>query len=606
MRIVFALAAVMFALSACGGGSPSSMMQPASVTKPPPRPAAMEAQASAIEAEANTLLAQAQNGPAGFNNAAQSGDENIWNLVAKAYALLARAARIRAEAAKVAGNTEAAQAWKITAETADAYASVATGLAAETQTSGPVITTPSDLLPFPPSEVECDDFCQLTNGQFINDLHYGIYEQATTSADVERQPIYFGNGYFRVGIDQGTAISALQSVGKRGNMEIRHGTIADGVGSAALSRYLDSVDARLQFYRFTGPLGDETEATRPTVRIASNSSAQERTWIRAAVGLVNASLPIDVRMRIGAPVSPGFTLIEPTQQTVYANKEWNTIKVEFVPTLSGNAAGRAYGGADWAQILLADDANVFDEGEERRAVILIAHELLHSLGLNSHPPTDFDTILEGTGDIYDLKQDGATIQQPASLLYPVDREALRAMIVGIYRPPTHERPAELGPWSATSTHLHGNGPYAGFGVALRNGYAEPYAYGPWPAAGDLANNPALSGSATWNGALLGFTPDAAAVAGDATIMVNLAPMTGRAAFTGLETWGANKAPGAKGSGSTWLDGDLGYTIAVSGKTFRETGGDDGSLTGIFTGRSHEGAAGTLERSDLTAAFGATR
>ena len=73
-----------------------------------------------------------------------------------------------------------------------------------------------------------------------------------------------------------------------------------------------------------------------------------------------------------------------------------------------------------------------------------------------------------------------------------------------------------------------------------------------------------------------------------------------------ESWAARTAPGATGTGTQWLDGDLGYTISVRGNTFRETGGDTGTLTGIFVGRSHEGAAGTLERADLTAAFGASR
>ena len=45
---------------------------------------------------------------------------------------------------------------------------------------------------------------------------------------------------------------------------------------------------------------------------------------------------------------------------------------------------------------------------------------------------------------------------------------------------------------------------------------------------------------------------------------------------------------------------------LTDNAFRETGGDDGLLTGIFTGANHEGAAGTLERDDLTAAFGAAR
>ena len=39
---------------------------------------------------------------------------------------------------------------------------------------------------------------------------------------------------------------------------------------------------------------------------------------------------------------------------------------------------------------------------------------------------------------------------------------------------------------------------------------------------------------------------------------------------------------------------------------RETGGDAGRLTGLFTRAAHEGAAGTLERSDLTAVLGASR
>lgn len=48
-----------------------------------------------------------------------------------------------------------------------------------------------------------------------------------------------------------------------------------------------------------------------------------------------------------------------------------------------------------------------------------------------------------------------------------------------------------------------------------------------------------------------------------------------------------------------------YTIAVTDNAFRETGGDDGTLTGIFTGAHHEAAAETLERSEPTAAFGAS-
>ena len=53
-------------------------------------------------------------------------------------------------------------------------------------------------------------------------------------------------------------------------------------------------------------------------------------------------------------------------------------------------------------------------------------------------------------------------------------------------------------------------------------------------------------------------------------------------------------------------GDLRYSIVVNGHTFKQTGGDDGILTGAFFGESHEGMGGVLEREDLTAAFGGKR
>ena len=91
----------------------------------------------------------------------------------------------------------------------------------------------------------------------------------------------------------------------------------------------------------------------------------------------------------------------------------------------------------------------------------------------------------------------------------------------------------------------------------------------------------MSGSAAWNGALLGVTSSSETVAGAASLTVNLASLDGRIDFTGMEKWGVKKAPGAVGSGTMWGDGDLEYTIEVSGNTFIQTGGDDGKVTGAF-------------------------
>ena len=333
--------------------------------------------------------------------------------------------------------------------------------------------------------------------------------------------------------------------------------------------------------------------------------------VLAAVRLVNAALPESAKMSVGAPL-PNFSLRDTVNSRgVYftSGRELdNTIHIEFVPdgAFHSNAGATSWtsyprGGAaiENSYTQFNKGANVYRDRIARRSVILLAHELMHSLGLDGHPSPNFDTILEGTSDIY------ATVQgakQPHSLLYPVDREALRVLYS---RLDNGDSPTSLGSWTSTSMHVHGNAPHVGFGVAFRNGYAEPYAYG-YLNSYTLAENESLSGNVTWEGEILGFTPNAEAVAGDASINVELRTLTGNADFTGLEKWQPSTQPGEIGSGTIWGDGDLNYTIAVNGITFKQTGGDTGRLTGVFTGPSHEGAAGTLERSDLTAAFGASR
>ena len=167
----------------------------------------------------------------------------------------------------------------------------------------------------------------------------------------------------------------------------------------------------------------------------------------------------------------------------------------------------------------------------------------------------------------------------------------------------------LGPWEDTSFHLRGDLEFAGgeaaFGVTLRNDLARPWASGPAPLAA-LENNSALFGTVSWNGALLGLTPSAETVAGQARLAVELSTLDGRLDFTGLERWGVEVAPGEVGSGTAWGDGDLEYAVGIQGNSFHRTGGDDGEVAGAFFGAAHEAMGGVLERSDLTAGFGGTR
>ena len=116
----------------------------------------------------------------------------------------------------------------------------------------------------------------------------------------------------------------------------------------------------------------------------------------------------------------------------------------------------------------------------------------------------------------------------------------------------------------------------------------------------------IVGTVNWNGALLGVTPSAETVAGHARLAVELSTLDGQLDFTGLEHWGVKKAPGKVGTGATWGDGDLEYSIEVQGNSFYRTGGDDGEVIGAFFGAAHEAMGGVLERSDLAAGFGGTR
>ena len=436
--------------------------------------------------------------------------------------------------------------------------------------------------------------------------HYGVGGlSAPTTADARQMPIYHDGRHLVVGVDQGTGrIGGLPTVSERGDVTVRHGRLSDGVGSSTLSVYLaDAVKDGRAVRRY---------ASSPQVRSIGSATAQERARLVAAVQLVNAALPAGAKMRVGSPL-PGFSLRDTVsgsgRRFVSGNEHDNTIHVEFLSCAAYYGCPGGSGATTWNHPRANGVANSYIQmsrgvpayNNPRWNTILLAHEMLHALGLYSgdHVSVRFDTIMEATNDIYDTAQG---IPQPLSLLYPVDREAMRALYG---RLGNGDSPTSFGPWESSSWHVVGVGKYAAFGVRLANGYAEPWAYGRRPAT-TLANNRSLSGSATWEGSLLGLTPSAEAVAGDAEIGVNLTTMRGAADFTALESWAARSAPGEAGTGTQWLDGDLGYTISVRGNTFKQTGGDAGTLTGIFVGRSHEGAAGTLERSDLTAAFGASR
>ena len=90
------------------------------------------------------------------------------------------------------------------------------------------------------------------------------------------------------------------------------------------------------------------------------------------------------------------------------------------------------------------------------------------------------------------------------------------------------------------------------------------------------------------------------------MVMQLETLRGSLAFTDMEKWPARQNLGEVGTGTTWGDGDLHYDLEVAGSVFRQTGGDAGTISGMFFGRNHENVGGTLRRTDLAAGFGAER
>ena len=405
---------------------------------------------------------------------------------------------------------------------------------------------------------------------------------------------------------------ALSSVGDHGGVAVSHGRIKDGVGRDQVVAWLKEA-AIVGQERGVGGLPIHPEPL--TLKIIKGASDEQTGWVVEAVRIINAALPHGRKITISdepAPVSPipTFWSLPEGEIHVRFDSGHNHTYWPMIDTREGNDGRSHIGGIVWmnpniwpygrAALAYGEE---FELDRKQSAVGIIVHELFHATGFLVHP--DMVSILSYSRELKGYAG------LPGHVVYPLDREGLLAAYTRLNPGVAPEDIDEdLGPWSDTSIHVRGvlglsdEGELA-FGAAHRNGFVQPWAYGPSPDM-DLADNPALSGSANWEGRLLGLTPDAEVVAGAADMTIRLATLDGTLDFIGLESWTANAAPGAIGTGNLWGDGDLGYSIAVKGNTFVQTGGDEGTVTGAFFGAAHEAMGGTLERNDLAAGFGGKR
>ena len=230
-------------------------------------------------------------------------------------------------------------------------------------------------------------------------------------------------------------------------------------------------------------------------------------------------------------------------------------------------------------------------GSPRRKVLLLRedesnnvsfglHEMYHALGFPGHV-IDGSSILDNS-----LKRE--------NLLTRRDRDALRAVY-------------SWGDWSQRPVVMGETGDGTVFGVTGEANGAVPWAYGR-RSQGLLRDAVSQVGFVSWEGSVIGFTDDRKRVSGNVELEVDVATAYTSQhdlMFDGIRVWeGPDITPATD---PLWNgDGRLDYKVSLEGSRFKRVGGDDGVINGQFFGDIYNDMGGTLNRNDLTAAFGGSR
>ena len=454
-----------------------------------------------------------------------------------------------------------------------------------------------------------------SEGGYSPERSYLLAEEAMQA------PIYNDGKYLFVGIDQGrenlekigTSSSFSEdssSCGTGGCYRIKVSSKSSGevdeednwtlqYGEIQETRWLNGIEQgstsyfnnTAQLARDDSPIVMRFEEV-PVVRFGGVVTSEDVARLTTVLQIINSAMPDgwDLEMATGVP--------EPKSEDLAGS-----IYVEFLSKAAYQAAddhsslGTAnvfYSTAD-AEISHAHvriNRTYASDGETKAAVVL-AHELIHSLGIG-HSVRGMESMMTPAPP--------SSEDLPLSILHRDDRRALHILYSDVS---AGDLVSSLGPWSDTVMHLAANGSDVAFGVAQVDGFGEPWAYGLRPEM-NLANNPELSGEVAWEGLLLGFTSDDIPFSGKTELGVNLDDLTGTIDFTDMETWSEGSLPGTSGTGTPWATGDVAYDVLVTGNTFRQIGGDEGRVTGAFFGEEHEAMGGVLDRTDLQGAFGGNR
>ena len=317
----------------------------------------------------------------------------------------------------------------------------------------------------------------------------------------------------------------------------------------------------------------------PKVHISANT-AREGTWaIRRTIGILNRSLPEEYRLSYET-TNRTFSGVDRDDRTsrVESLVPRGVIHAEIYPYDDPKSGGSAW--TDGKRSFALGDESGRDLSTPhgmRLMVETMVHEFLHALGLVAHPQEIHTSIMS-----YRYHSEGEIDRVP---LIDV------AMLHDLYG---------WGFWDGEMRRVTEHEGGVHFGVDnLHRGTAVI----PWVDASYLAapRPNELSGSASYDGTLVGYAANGTALYGDADLSVHFGRGTGVARFHRITDW----------DGNSWNRSGYRYDLSLYGHYFDSTIDSqdrDGipDVVGAFYGFEAETAAGTLQRSEITAAFGAVK
>lgn len=366
-----------------------------------------------------------------------------------------------------------------------------------------------------------------------------------------------------------------RSIGSDGRRDYREAMYDDCMESSDSSDC--SVSGRGWFVRW---------GSWPRIVQPKNRTDLESITVRRAIMVLNRSLPEDKRFRIDWEwVSELATFERLNKENVHAHAEQlfssGHIHAEIYGYESGDFAG--FGGTDGAIGYAVLDESDFDLSKPwslRSAVDSMVHELLHALGFMGHPHPVHTSILS-----YRHHREGELDSLPL-----VDVAVLYDMY-------------GWGQWSETMKRVVDTVDGVQFGVHNLN---DGTVLIPWVDAGYMVASPpdARLGWASYKGKLSGYVASGFPAHGDTTLRVNFDTGSGSAQFDKIQAQ----------DGDTWnMWNRLGfrYDLNLYAHYFdsrTDPRDRDGipDVVGAFYGFDGEVAAGTLQRPEITAAFGAER